>query len=252
MKGLIEAALENLSTRDVFLFRVICGCCGGKMIRKTNKVGERTYHYYYCPTGKKNGCTRPTMLKEETLASCVLNLLKAHIGNLASLEALLAGIDQDSINQALVKEYREHIAENEQTLAKALEYKARLYEHLVAGDITREEYATFKEDYTRKASSAQESIRLLQEKLTDVLENKSERNRWIANFTQFAELDTLDRKALIHMVKYIRVVSKTEFDVSFAFQDEYKKAIQLLAEASRMATESGSHLAGASAGRKVG
>lgn len=172
------------------------------------------------------------MLKEETLASCILNLLKAHIGNLASLEALLAGIDQDSINQALVKEYREHIAENEQTLAKALEYKARLYEHLVAGDITREEYTTFKEDYTRKAASAQESIRLLQEKLTDVLENKSERNRWIANFTQFAELDALDRKALIHMVRYIRVVSKTEFDASFAFQDEYTKAIQLLAEAS--------------------
>lgn len=192
------------------------------------------------------------MLREETLASCVLNLLKAHIGNLASLEALLAGIDQDSINQALVKEYREHIAENEQTLAKALEYKARLYEHLVAGDITREEYATFKEDYTRKAASAQESIRLLLEKLTDVLENKSERNRWIANFTQFAELDSLDRKALIHMVKYIRVISKTEFDVSFAFQDEYKKAIQLLAEASRMAAESRSHLAGASDSRKVG
>ena len=141
---------------------------------------------------------------------------------------------------------------NEQTLAKALEYKARLYEHLVSGDISREEYATFKEDYTRKAASAQESIRLLQEKLTDVLENKSERNRWIANFTQFAELDVLDRKALIHMVKYIKVVSKTEFDVSFAFQDEYKKAIQLLAEASRMATESRSHLAGASDSRKVG
>ena len=28
MKELIEAVLENLSTRDVFLFRVICGCCG--------------------------------------------------------------------------------------------------------------------------------------------------------------------------------------------------------------------------------
>lgn len=252
IKGLDTRSAPDQNGVYMFSGLLICGCCGGKMIRKTNKVGERTYHYYYCPTGKKNGCTHPTMLKEETLAACVLNLLKAHIGNLASLEALLAGIDQDSINQALVKEYREHIAENEQTLAKALEFKARLYEHLVSGDISREEYATFKEDYTRKATSAQESIRLLQEKLTDVLENKSERNRWIANFTQFAELDALDRKALIHMVKYIRVISKTEVDVSFAFQDEYKKAIQLLAEASRMATESRSHLAGASESRKVG
>lgn len=252
IKGLDTRSAPDQNGVYMFSGLLICGCCGGKMIRKTNKVGEKTYHYYYCPTGKKNGCTHPTMLKEDTLAVCVLNLLKAHIGNLASLEALLAGIDQDSINQALVKEYREHIAENEQTLAKALEYKARLYEHLVSGDISREEYATFKEDYTRKATSAQESIRLLQEKLTDVLENKSERNRWIANFTQFAELNALDRKALIHMVKYIRVISKTEVDVSFAFQDEYKKAIQLLAEASRMAAESRSHHAGASDSRKVG
>ena len=82
-----------------------------------------------------------------------------------------------------------------------------------------------------------------------MLENKSERNRWIANFTQFAELNTLDRKALIHMVKFIRVISKTEFGVAFAFQDEYKKAIQLLAEASRMAAEAPDH---AAADRKVG
>ncbi len=192
------------------------------------------------------------MLKEETLCACVLNLLKAHIGNLASLEALLAGIDQDRMNQALVKEYRDHIAENEQVLATALEYKARLYEHLVTGDINREDYNAFKDDYTRKAASTRESIRLLQEKLTAALENRSERNRWIANFTRFAELDTLDRKALIHMVKYIKVISKTEFDVAFAFQDEYKKTIQLLAEASRMATESPNHDSASSDDRKAG
>lgn len=238
IKGLDTRAAPNQNGVYMFSGLLICGCCGGNMIRKTNKTGEKIYHYYYCPAGKKNGCFHPTMLREETLTACVLNLLKAHIGNLASLEALLAGIDQDSINQALVKEYREHIAENEQTLAKVLEYKARLYEHLVAGDITREEYAKFKEDYARKAASAQESLQLLQGKLTDALENKSERNRWIANFTQFAELDKLDRKALIHMVKSIKVISKTEFDVSFAFQDEYQKAIQLLAEASRIATAS--------------
>ena len=28
MKQLVEAALENLSTKEVFLFRVICGICG--------------------------------------------------------------------------------------------------------------------------------------------------------------------------------------------------------------------------------
>ena len=35
---------------------------------------------------------------------CVRDSLKAYIGNIASLEVLLTGIDQSSINQALAKE----------------------------------------------------------------------------------------------------------------------------------------------------
>ena len=27
------------------------------MNRKTNRYKDKEYHYYYCPTGKKNGCT---------------------------------------------------------------------------------------------------------------------------------------------------------------------------------------------------
>ena len=34
MKKLIEMLLENLSTRDVFLFRIACGACGAEFGRK--------------------------------------------------------------------------------------------------------------------------------------------------------------------------------------------------------------------------
>ena len=37
--------------------------------------------------------------------------LKAYIGNIASLEELLSGIDQSSIHQALAKEYSDHITD---------------------------------------------------------------------------------------------------------------------------------------------
>ena len=69
--------------------------------------------------------------------------LKAYIENVASLEALLAGIDQSSINQALAKEYGDHITDNERRLEQVLEFKARLYESLVGGMLTKEEYASY-------------------------------------------------------------------------------------------------------------
>lgn len=81
----------------------------------------------------ENGCAHPVMLKESSLIDCVRDSLKAYIGNIASLEALLTGIDQTSINQALAKEYSDHITDNERRLEQVLEFKARLYESLVGG-----------------------------------------------------------------------------------------------------------------------
>ena len=231
--------ISNLDTRtapqkdSVYLFSgvLICGCCGGRMTRKTNRSNGKEYHYYYCPTGKKNGCNHAVMLKEDDLIECVRENLKAYIDNVVSLDALLQGIDQETINQTMVKEYTDHITDNERRLEQTLEFKDRLYENLVSGALTREEYASYKANYTRQAEQIRASIQALKDKLNDVLENKSERNRWISHFTEFSSLETLDRKAIVHFIKSIRVVGKKELDITFNFQDEYEKAVQLLRQA---------------------
>lgn len=231
--------ISNLDTRtapkkdSVYLFSgvLICGCCGGRMTRKTNHSNGKEYHYYYCPTGKKNGCGHAVMLKEDNLIECVRENLKAYIDNVVSLDAMLQGIDQETINQTMVKEYTDHITDNERRLEQTLEFKARLYENLVSGALTREEYASYKANYTRQAEQIRASIQALKDKLNDVLENKSERNRWISHFTEFSSLETLDRKAIVHFIKSIRVIGKKELDITFNFQDEYKKAVQLLRQA---------------------
>ena len=233
IKGLDTRTSPNEDTVYLFSGILICGCCGSRMTRKTNRANGKEYHYYYCPTGKKKGCAHPVMLKESSLIDCVRDSLKAYIGNIASLEALLTGIDQSSINQALAKEYSDHITDNERRLEQVLEFKARLYESLVGGMLTKEEYASYKAKYTKQAEDIRESIRVLKEKLTEVLENRSERNRWISQFTQFSTLETLDRRALIHMVQSIRVRGKKELDITFTHEDEYKKALQLLALAAQ-------------------
>ena len=228
--------IRRLDTRTspkqdtVYLFSgvLICGCCGSRMTRKTNRVKGKEYHYYYCPTGKKHGCTNPVMLKESDLVECVKDSLKGYIDNVSCLQAILDGIDRSSINQALANEYASHIAANEQQVEQALEFKARLYESLITGTISKEEYTDYKARYTRIAENAKESIRVLKEKLADVLENRSERNRWISHFTQFSTMETLDRKAVVHMIQSIKVIGKKELEITFTYQDEYQKAIQLI------------------------
>ena len=229
IRGLDTRTSPKQDTVYLFSGVLICGCCGSRMTRKTNRVNGKEYHYYYCPTGKKHGCTNPVMLKESKLIDCVQESLKAYIQNVASLETLLNSIDQSSINQALAKEYTDHISENERRLEHAQNCKSRLYENLVEGMITKEEYASYKVKYTRQAEEIKTAITALKEKLKDVLENKSERNRWISHFTQFESMETLDRKALIHMVQSIQVRGKNELDIRFNYMDEYEKALRLAA-----------------------
>lgn len=227
--------INGLDTRTspqqetVFLFSgvLICGCCGARMTRKTNRSRGREYHYYYCRTGKKNGCANPVMLREDDLIACVQESLRAYINNVISLDALLSEVDQESINHQLAKEYAEHIAENEQRLEKVLTFKSKLYESLVDGMVTREEYASYKAKYTTQAEEIRESIRILQRKMSDALENSDARTRWMNIFKQFATLETLDRKSVVQLIQKIRVVAKKKLEISFNYQNEFERASAL-------------------------
>ena len=197
------------------------------MTRKTNHSRNREYHYYYCRTGKKHGCSAPVMLREEVLIACVQESLKAYINNVISLEAMLSQVDQKSINHQLAKEYAEHIEENERRLEKVLTFKAKLYESLVDGMVTREEYASYKAKYTAQAEEIRASIKVLQQKMNNALENSDARTRWMTIFKQFATLETLDRKAVVQLIQKIRVVAKENLEISFNYQDEFDRAATL-------------------------
>lgn len=240
-------SISGLDTRTsprkdtVYLFSgiLICGCCGARMTRKTNRVKGKEYNYYYCPTGKKNGCHSPVMLREDSLIDVVWQTVKGYIDNVASLEALLKTIDQSSINRALIQEYTDHIADNERRLDQIMEFKAHLYESLVSGEISKADYANYRARYTRQIEEIKASIRLLQDKLEAVKENRSERIRWINHFTKFSEQESIDRTALIHMVESIRVLGKQELKIIFRHEDEYRKAAELIFLAQQVERKAG-------------
>ena len=67
----------------VYLFSgfLICRSCGGRLTRKTNTVKGKKYICYHCPTGKRNGCKTPVMVREDELITCVTESLQAYIRN---------------------------------------------------------------------------------------------------------------------------------------------------------------------------
>ena len=232
--------LKGLDTRTspqsdkVYLFSgvLICGCCGGRMTRKINRSNGREYIYYYCPTGKKGGCKSSSMIKESELTECVQSSLKAHINSVVSLNSLITSISRERINQGLVQEYTGYIKSNEEQLARVEKFKRNLYESLVSGALSKEEFLQYKQEYSAKAEEIKKAIEDWNGKLSEVLENRGERNRWLNHFLQFAEMEEIDRSVVSRLIQSIKISADKQIEVRFNYQDEYQKAADFIKQIS--------------------
>ena len=60
-------ARQNSLVPHILSGLVVCSSCGKNMTIKTVKANSKYYKYYYCPTGMKNGCLSPKMMRVEKL-----------------------------------------------------------------------------------------------------------------------------------------------------------------------------------------
>ncbi|MDR1321190.1 MAG: recombinase family protein [Gracilibacteraceae bacterium] len=214
----------------LFSGMLVCGCCGARMTRKINTAGGKKYCYYYCPTTKKQGCPSAQMIKEDDLVRSVLESVKAHIINVASLDALLASGDGRRMAEALKARYAAQIEESEQRLRQVRGFKASLYENMMGGLLSKEDYRALKLKYTGDESMFAAAIETLRQELGDVLAGKGERLRWTENFKRFENITELDRRAVASLIHSIKVVSKRELQITFNYHSEYEQAAALVSE----------------------
>ena len=220
--------LRRIDTRTspksdkVYLFSgiLICGCCGCRMTRKTNRYKDKEYHYYYCPTGKKNGCTSSVMVKESDLIECVQDSLKGHIENVASLDALLSSISQERINRELAQEYAAQIRVNEKRVAQTEGFKAKLYENLVSGILTKEEFLSYREDYQQKETLYSKQIETLEEKKKESVTEDVFETPWLRRLLELKDIEELDRDIIVEMIDQITVYENRKLKISYNFGNE--------------------------------
>jgi hypothetical protein len=214
----------------VYLFSgiLVCGCCGNRMTRKAVPYRGVKYFYYYCPTTKKRGCTGGVNLKESDLTECVLESVKTHISNIASLETLVSNLDSARIARELAENLSIQVSENERRLETIREFKTKLYENMINGNLSKDEYKSLKGKYANDADTLVAANTRLQKEIESVLDCKHERLTWMEHFKQLTALTEIDRKTVIHLIHSIKVVGKTELEITFNYQSEYENASALL------------------------
>jgi len=212
----------------VFSGLVICGCCGNRMIRKSSPGNGKRYYNYWCPTTKKGGCADSVMVKEDELAECVLEITKAHIANVASLETILANINTDILGRDIAHALTGQLADNERRLDKIREFKAGLYENMIGGNLSKEEYKSLKSKYAEDADLLVAANEKLRQEIDDALSCKHERIAWMERFKDFANLDSIDRKTAAILIKCIRIIGKKKIEIEFNYRLEFEAALALV------------------------
>ncbi|MBR1443933.1 MAG: recombinase zinc beta ribbon domain-containing protein, partial [Firmicutes bacterium] len=212
----------------LFSGMLICGCCGNRMTRKTVTYKGNKYFYYYCPTGKKNGCKGANMVKEDDLIECVTESIKSHITNVASLRDILSGIDSTAINTQKCRSIKAQLEELQKQLKKKADYKAKLYENFVSGILDKDDYKALKTAYSSDEQKLNDTITKLESELDECVNNTSKKALWTEHFQRYENIEEIDRNTVVQLIVSIKIFDKTHLQITFNYEDEYAQALSVL------------------------
>lgn len=202
---------------NLFSGLLICGSCGGNMTRKVVRHGDMVYRYYYCPTGKRKGCSTSVMIPEDTLKAIVLNEISQHIKWAAALSKDIEQMTDKEIFHLFTKEKVANIEIKRAELQKLREYKASLQISEIRGVIKAEESMEMGEAYVVSILRSEKEIVGISEQVQTLANNLSE---YIQRTISIAKLDNYDRWERTQIVTLIRQViihSKLEIAIEFVF-----------------------------------
>jgi wobble nucleotide-excising tRNase len=120
------------------------------------------------------------------------------------------------------------LTDNERRLTEILEFKAKLFENMMCGNLSKEEHKSLKSKYTMDADALVLANEQIKNEIETVLACNHERLMWIEHFKNFDTLETIDRKTVINLIHSIRVDSKIKIKITFNYESEYENAIKIL------------------------
>ena len=207
---------------------VTCGGCGIPMVRKTSKVGGKTYAYYLCATHKDSKQCSSHRISTDKLEEVVLELLQTHIDNMIDLKRILSFIGNVPFQQLDMKKLEERREKKQAEVDRCADLRGMLYEDMKDGIISKEDYKELHTAYEQRKKSAEIAIHQIELEMEDVLNRKSKGFVWLDYFTEHKNIEKLTREVVVSLIREIKVFDKNHIEVVFDFDDCYKECLDVI------------------------
>ncbi|WP_250277552.1 recombinase family protein [[Clostridium] colinum] len=207
-----------------------CADCGSTLIRKNYGKPDKRYIYYVCSGAiKKNGCTKHS-IRDIVIEDAVLQAIKVHIKALLDIEKMIENLKELSYTENKIQKLDTNINDNKNSIIKLQERKFKVYEDFKDGLINKDEYIKFSGILEDKINILEKSTKTLKNKLKNLIDGNSEEQQFIKYFTQYKDIEKLDRKLVVSLIEKIYVYEDLRISIKFRFEEQYKQITQILSE----------------------
>lgn len=213
--------LDLETNKNIFAGFLKCGDCGRsmtKMIYK-NRDGTRVYDFY-CGTYRRHGkqyCT-PHRIPLKVLEAIVLDDLKKIVGSIDDLKLLIQS--QDLNVEKSKKVAKTEIHKIEQDIERIKKLKKSVYEDYKEGLISKEEFLSYREDYTKKEELYLKQLETLEKEKDEGITSHVLESPWIKRLLELKDIESLDRDIVVEMIHQIFVYESKKIKIIYNFSDE--------------------------------
>ena len=193
--------------------KVYCGVCGHVMTRSNGKNA-----FYYCKTPKMSDAypDHDNAVPEDDLMDAVLSAIRAHARCAVELDRLIHAQSSraKTDKKAILKQLNAAQLKKEQATKRI----QNLYESLVEGSVSREDYTAKKQTMTQQCEEYDADILTLEQKLN--VTDSETANPVIARFKSFAAVDDLTATLTGELLDRITLHTGGVMDVRLNYADE--------------------------------
>ena len=242
VQEILNQTASRAKARDVKAYtpnllkgKVFCVHCGGSLHRQRNirKKSDDVYLYYCLSRSRtsKDACPGVT-IREDALLDMLADMLQEALNTaLGEYRLSLAELPRQAADRA---ELREKITSRKQEIQRLRGIVRSLYENLVQGVLTKDEYFDYKEKYENRIADLAAEMEQLEDGLRTI-DTQIEQHRALERDAAQIKADRALTGALIgRLIDRIEVSHGKQITVHYRFQSEFETYVEVLEQCRNM------------------
>ncbi|MEG0576810.1 MAG: recombinase family protein [Bacilli bacterium] len=213
--------LDLKTDTNVFAGFLKCGDCGRAMTKMIWKLRDGTRVFdLYCGTYRRHGkhyCT-PHRVPLKILENIVLDDLKKIIRSVDDIRLLVKSKNlktkksNEIVNTEILKIQTE--------LERFKKLKKEIYEDYKEELITKNEYISYREDYSKKEELYLKQLEVLEKNKNENITSDIFESPWLKRLLDLKDIESLDRDIVVEMISQITIYENQKIKISYNFSDE--------------------------------